>query len=80
MSPHYIELHTKKADQLCPNCKSSAESFEPSEGCHDVHEKSSRIPDGFLVEHIIEFLERYPSSIAPQRPLLEFSRSVLTPA
>lgn len=75
MSPHYIEHHTKKTNFIYPSCKSSTESFDPSEDNHDVHEKSSRIPDGFLVEHILEFLERYPASIAPSRPLLEFSRA-----
>jgi hypothetical protein len=75
MSPLYRKNLFQKTNTGFPICKSSPEESEPSEDRRTSPEKSPAIPDGFLVEHILEFLERYPAARVPQSPRTEFSQA-----
>jgi hypothetical protein len=72
MSPLSIEHCSTAIHINSLICKSSEPKKSPRERTAGP-EKSPKIPDGFLVEHILEFLERYQST--PRPPLGKSSRT-----
>jgi hypothetical protein len=74
MSPLYTEQCNKKTNIYYPFPQSPEKIYSPDEEVVPS-EKPSGIPDGLLVEYILDFLERHPASPMTKTPPAKRSRA-----